>query len=133
MLECHRRAVSVFFRDLRGFTAFSEISEPEEVMMVLREYHTTLGALIDKFEGTVGRSTGDGVLVLFNDPRFEPGRPGSRHGPAQRLTAPDSGRGTGEGSPASRRAEAPAAAGGAAVIHALTQEPQSLIASLGPA
>jgi adenylate cyclase len=68
MLESHRRAVTVFFCDLRGFTAFSEISEPEEVMLVLREYHTTLGALIDKFEGTVERFTGDGVLVLFNDP-----------------------------------------------------------------
>jgi adenylate cyclase len=68
MLESHRRDVSVLFCDLRGFTAFSEIAEPEEVMLVLREYHTALGVLVDKFEGTVERFTGDGLLVLFNDP-----------------------------------------------------------------
>jgi adenylate cyclase len=56
------------FCDLRGFTAFSEISEPEEVMLVLREYHTALGVLVDKFEGTVERFVGDGLLVIFNDP-----------------------------------------------------------------
>src|ERR1700730_11938010 len=68
MLESHRRQVTVLFCDLRGFTAFSEISEPEEVILVLREYHTVLGVLVDKFEGTVERFTGDGVLVIFNDP-----------------------------------------------------------------
>jgi class 3 adenylate cyclase/CheY-like chemotaxis protein len=68
MLESHRRQVTVLFCDLRGFTAFSEISEPEEVMLVLREYHTALGVLVDKFEGTVERFVGDGLLVIFNDP-----------------------------------------------------------------
>jgi adenylate cyclase len=68
LLESHRRDVTVFFCDLRGFTAFSEVAEPEEVMLVLREYHTALGGLVDKFEGTVERFTGDGLLVVFNDP-----------------------------------------------------------------
>jgi adenylate cyclase len=68
MLESHRRQVTVVFCDLRGFTAFSEISEPEEVTLVLREYHTALGVLVDKFEGTVERFIGDGLLVIFNDP-----------------------------------------------------------------
>ena len=68
VLESHRRQVTVLFCDLRGFTTFSEISEPEEVILVLREYHTALGALVDKFEGTVERFTGDGLLVIFNDP-----------------------------------------------------------------
>jgi adenylate cyclase len=67
-LESHRRDVTILFCDLRGFTAFSEVAEPEEVMLVLREYHTTLGVLVDKFEGTVERFTGDGLLVIFNDP-----------------------------------------------------------------
>jgi class 3 adenylate cyclase len=53
---------------LRDFTPFSETAEPEEVITVLREYHETLGALIDKFEGTIERFAGDGLLVLFNDP-----------------------------------------------------------------
>ena len=68
LLESHRREVTVVFCDLRGYTAFSEITEPEEVMQLLREYHATLGTLIDKFEGTVERFSGDGLLVLFNDP-----------------------------------------------------------------
>jgi class 3 adenylate cyclase len=68
VLETHRRDVSVVFCDLRGFTAFSELAEPEEVMLVLREYHTKLGVLINKFEGTVERFSGDGLLVVFNDP-----------------------------------------------------------------
>ena len=68
LLESHRRDVTVLFCDLRGFTAFSELAEPEEVMLVLREYHRTLGVLIDKYEGTVERFTGDGLLVVFNDP-----------------------------------------------------------------
>ena len=68
VLESHRREVTVVFCDLRDFTAFAEAAEPEEVIAVLREYHRALGALIDKFEGTVERFAGDGLMVLFNDP-----------------------------------------------------------------
>ena len=75
ILESHRREVTVLFCDLRGFTAFAEAAEPEEVLAVLREYHTALGALIDKFEGTVERFTGDGLVVLFNDPLPCPNSP----------------------------------------------------------
>jgi class 3 adenylate cyclase len=68
LLESHRREVTVVFCDLRGFTAFTEIAEPEEVMVVLNEYHQTLGVLIDQYEGTLERFVGDGLLTLFNDP-----------------------------------------------------------------
>ena len=68
VLESHRREVTVVFCDLRNFTAFAESAEPEEVIAVLRDYHGALGALIDKFEGTVERFAGDGIMVLFNDP-----------------------------------------------------------------
>ena len=68
VLESHRREVTIVFCDLRDFTPFSETAEPEEVITVLREYHKTVGALIDKFEGTIERFAGDGLLVLFNDP-----------------------------------------------------------------
>jgi adenylate cyclase len=68
MLESHRRAVTVLFCDLRGFSAFSELAEPEEVIMVLREYHAALGKMVEKYEGTVDNFTGDGLLVIFNDP-----------------------------------------------------------------
>jgi adenylate cyclase len=68
LLESHRREITVVFCDLRGFTAFSEIAEPEEVMGVLREYHSTLGTQIFRFEGTLERFAGDGLMVFFNDP-----------------------------------------------------------------
>src|SRR6266849_2597598 len=68
LLESHRREITVVFCDLRGFTAFSETAEPEEVMGVLREYHTALGTLIFRFEGTLEHFAGDGMMVFFNDP-----------------------------------------------------------------
>jgi class 3 adenylate cyclase len=68
VLDSHRRAITVLFCDLRGFTAFSETTEPEEVMSVLREYHAVLGSLIHKHGGTVERFAGDAIMVLFNDP-----------------------------------------------------------------
>jgi adenylate cyclase len=68
ILESHRRDIVVLFCDMRGFTAFSETAEPEDVMAVLREYHGAIGPLIHRYEGTLDRFTGDGMLVLFNDP-----------------------------------------------------------------
>jgi len=67
-LKSHRREVTVVFLDLRGFTAFAETSEPEEVMGVLREYHAEMGKLILAHEGTLERFTGDGMMIFFNDP-----------------------------------------------------------------
>jgi len=68
ILERHRRDVVVLFCDMRGFTAFAETAEPEDVMAVLGEYHAALGPLIHRYEGTLDRFTGDGMLVVFNDP-----------------------------------------------------------------
>jgi adenylate cyclase len=67
-LASHRREIVVVFCDLRGFTPFAESSEPEEVMGVLKEYHAALGELIFRYEGTLERFTGDGLMVFFNDP-----------------------------------------------------------------
>ncbi len=67
-LKSHRREITVVFLDLRGFTAFAETSEPEEVMGVLREYHAEMGRLILANEGTLERFTGDGMMIFFNDP-----------------------------------------------------------------
>jgi len=68
VLESHRREIVVVFCDLRGFTPFAEASEPEEVMGVLKDYHHALGDLIFRFEGTLERFAGDGLMVFFNDP-----------------------------------------------------------------
>jgi adenylate cyclase len=68
VLDSHRRDVTVVFCDLRGFTAFSETSAPEEVMDTLREYHETVGAIIHKFSGTIEHFAGDGLMALLNDP-----------------------------------------------------------------
>jgi class 3 adenylate cyclase len=67
-LASHRREITVVFLDLRGFTAFAETAEPEEVMGVLGEYHAEMGRLILAHEGTLERFTGDGMMVFFNDP-----------------------------------------------------------------
>ena len=68
ILESHRREITVLFGDLRGFTAFAETAEPEEVMGILQEYHSAMGKLIFQFEGTLERFAGDGMMVFFNDP-----------------------------------------------------------------
>jgi adenylate cyclase len=68
ILLSHRREIVVVFCDLRGFTSFAESSEPEEVMTILGEYHATLGELIFRYQGTLERFTGDGLMVFFNDP-----------------------------------------------------------------
>jgi len=66
--KSHRREITVVFLDLRGFTAFSESAEPEEVMEVLRGYHAEMGKLIFEFGGTLERFAGDGIMIFFNDP-----------------------------------------------------------------
>ena len=68
VLDSHRRDVAIVFCDLRGFTAFSETSEPEEVMNILREYHAAVGAIIHKFQGTIEHFAGDGLMAILNDP-----------------------------------------------------------------
>jgi adenylate cyclase len=67
-LESHRREITALFCDLRGFTGFSENSDPEDVMALLREYHTAIGKIIYKHGGTLERFAGDAVMVIFNDP-----------------------------------------------------------------
>jgi class 3 adenylate cyclase len=67
-LESHRREITALFCDLRGFTGFSESSDPEDVMALLHEYHAAIGEIINKYGGTLERYAGDGVMVIFNDP-----------------------------------------------------------------
>jgi adenylate cyclase len=67
-LDAHRREIVVVFCDMRGFTAFAEAAEPEDVWDILGEYHAALGDLISRFEGTLERFAGDGLMVFFNDP-----------------------------------------------------------------
>jgi len=68
ILTPHRREICYVFLDLRGFTAFTDAAEPEEVEAVLREYHAVMGALVTQYEGTLDRFAGDGILLFFNDP-----------------------------------------------------------------
>jgi GAF domain-containing protein len=67
-LESHRREITALFCDLRGFTGFSESSDPEDVLALLRDYHAAIGQIIIKYSGTLERFAGDGVMVIFNDP-----------------------------------------------------------------
>ena len=67
-LKSHRREIVAVFVDLRGFTAFTETSDPEDVMDVIREYHEGMGRLVMAFGGTLERYAGDGIMIIFNDP-----------------------------------------------------------------
>ena len=67
-LKTHRRELTVVYLDLRGFTAFAESAEPEEVMDILHEYHAAMGELILEYEGTLEHFAGDGMMIFFNDP-----------------------------------------------------------------
>ena len=77
ILALHRREICYVFLDLRGFTAFTDSAEPEEVQAVLHDYHAAMGALITEYEGTLDRFAGDGILIFFNDPIPVP-EPGKR-------------------------------------------------------
>ena len=77
ILALHRREICYVFVDLRGFTAFTDAAEPEEVQAVLHDFHAAMGALITEFEGTLDRFAGDGILIFFNDPVPIP-EPGQR-------------------------------------------------------
>jgi class 3 adenylate cyclase/CheY-like chemotaxis protein len=68
LLKSHRREITVVFLDLRGFTAFTETADPEEVMGVLDEYHRAMGRLIVEHNGTIQHFAGDGIMIFFNDP-----------------------------------------------------------------
>jgi adenylate cyclase len=68
ILEPHRREITALFLDLRGFTAFTDRADPEEVLDLLREYHATIGRSVDEFGGTLEHFAGDGVMIFFNDP-----------------------------------------------------------------
>src|SRR5438477_6534406 len=68
VLKTHRREITVQFFDLRGFTAFTDNAEPEEVMELLRSYHAPLGKLVLEHQGTLERFAGDAVMVFYNDP-----------------------------------------------------------------
>ena len=68
LLQSHRRDIAVLFCDLRGFTAFAEAAEPEEVIGLLREYHDVLVPLVHHYEGTIDHFQGDGLMIFFNDP-----------------------------------------------------------------
>jgi adenylate cyclase len=80
ILESHRREIVVVFCDLRGFTAFAERAEPEEVMALLKDYHAAMGPIVAQYEGTIDHYGGDGIMVFFNDPVPTPD-------PAQRAIA----------------------------------------------
>ncbi len=67
-LKGHRAEISVAFVDLRGFTAFAETAEPEDLMAVLRQYQSVIGEVVSEFDGTLERFSGDAIMIFFNDP-----------------------------------------------------------------
>jgi adenylate cyclase len=68
LLKPHRREITAVFLDLRGFTAFTDRADPDEVVELLRAYHVTLGQTVDEFGGTLEHFAGDGIMIFFSDP-----------------------------------------------------------------
>lgn len=68
LLAGHRADISVVYFDLRGFTAFAETAEPEELLEVIGDYHSLAGELVREMRGTLEHFAGDGLMVFFNDP-----------------------------------------------------------------
>jgi adenylate cyclase len=68
VLQSHRRDIVVVFGDLRGYTAFAETAEPEELLDLLNAYHAAVGPIVTRSEGTLDHFSGDGIMVFFNDP-----------------------------------------------------------------
>ncbi|MEO8717434.1 MAG: adenylate/guanylate cyclase domain-containing protein, partial [Burkholderiales bacterium] len=68
MLAPHRRQITAVFLDLRGFTAFTDRADPDQVMDLLADYHKAMGNLVDRYGGTLEHFAGDGVMIFFNDP-----------------------------------------------------------------
>jgi adenylate cyclase len=77
LLKPHRREITAVFLDLRGFTAFTDRADPDEVLELLRSYHAALGRTVDEFGGTLEHFAGDGMMIFFNDP-FPVDRPAER-------------------------------------------------------
>ena len=77
ILKPHRCEITAVFLDLRGFTAFTDRADPEEVLELLRAYHATLGRTVEEYGGTLEHFAGDGVMIFFNDP-FPVDRPAER-------------------------------------------------------
>jgi class 3 adenylate cyclase len=68
LMDDHRREITVIFCDLRNFTEFSSLVEPEEAMKVLREFYQAIGVLLRRYEATIEHFAGDGLMAFFNDP-----------------------------------------------------------------
>ena len=66
--EGERRKISIVFADIRGFTALSEKLSPEKVVTLLNEYLATMTDIVFKYDGTVDKFLGDGLMAIFGAP-----------------------------------------------------------------
>ena len=67
-LEGERKQVTVLFADVMGSMELAEQSDPEEWRRIMDRYFSILCAGVHRFEGTVDKFTGDGIMALFGAP-----------------------------------------------------------------
>lgn len=63
----NRRTIVIFFSDIRGFTAYSEGTEPENVVQTLNELFQLQTEIIQKHGGIIDKFVGDEIMVVFEE------------------------------------------------------------------
>ncbi len=67
-----KRLMTVFFSDIRGFTTISEKLPPEILVNLLHEYLNPMTEIIFKYNGTLDKYMGDGIMAIFGAPLYTP-------------------------------------------------------------
>lgn len=66
------KEVTVLFTDISGFTSYSEAHTPQEVVARLNEYFGAMVQVVERFDGTVDKFIGDGIMIYWGAPLAQP-------------------------------------------------------------
>jgi adenylate cyclase len=67
-----KKELTILFSDIKSFTTHSSTLTPDEIQKLLNEYFDSMVEIVFKYEGTVDKFIGDGLMVFFGDPEPQP-------------------------------------------------------------